>query len=341
MLQSPITPADAHGELIQSASAIIWDEAPMANRAVLTCVEEVCQNVMENTNPFGGKIVILLGDFRQTCPVIRGGTRPEVVDASIKSSPLWPMFKVFRLHAPIHNTQDPELSSFVDEIGDGAGPEISPNILLSVMNIEDLIDFVYPPNVIVDPKSCLKHAILCPTNAQVNNYNHIMTSHVEGTQRTYLAADSLQEANDTGLIPPDSVLDYFASHTPPGLPSHSLTIKVNAIYRLMRNFSIDLALVKNSHVIVIGVGARLITVRILRDLADGTSLDANDIIIPCICFTHTLQSGHTLLRHQFPLAPAYATTFNSCQGLTLDCVGIDLTTPVFSHGQLYTAMSHI
>ncbi|KIM59665.1 hypothetical protein SCLCIDRAFT_46318, partial [Scleroderma citrinum Foug A] len=79
MLQSPITPADAHGELIQSASAIIWDEAPMANRAVLTCIEEVCRNVMENTNPFGGKIVILLGDFRQTCPVIRGGTHPEVV----------------------------------------------------------------------------------------------------------------------------------------------------------------------------------------------------------------------------------------------------------------------
>ncbi|KIM52666.1 hypothetical protein SCLCIDRAFT_140708, partial [Scleroderma citrinum Foug A] len=48
-----------------------------------------------------------------------------------------------------------------------------------------------------------------------------------------------------------------------------------------------------------------------------------------------------LHRKQFPLAPAYATTFNSCQGLTLDCVGIDLTRPVFSHGQLYTALSRI
>ncbi|KIK20946.1 hypothetical protein PISMIDRAFT_104802, partial [Pisolithus microcarpus 441] len=44
---------------------------------------------------------------------------------------------------------------------------------------------------------------------------------------------------------------------------------------------------------------------------------------------------------QFPLAPTYATTFNSCQGLTLDRVGIDLTSPVFSHGQLYTALSHV
>jgi len=341
MLQSPITPTDPRGDLIRSASAIIWDEAPMANRAVLACVEEVCRNVMGNTNPFGGKIVILLGDFRQTCPVIRGGTRPEIIDASIKSSPLWPLFKVFCLHAPIRNAQDLELASFVDEIGDGAGPEVSLNMLPSVTNIENLIDFIYPPNIITDPIACLKRAILCPTNAQVDNYNHIVTSHVEGTQHTYLAADSLQEANDIGLIPPDSVLDYFASHTPPGLPSHSLTIKVNAIYRLIRNFSIDLALVKNSRVIVIDVGARLITVRILRELANGTSVDADDILIPRISFTHTLRSGHTLLRRQFPLSPAYATTFNSCQGLTLDRIGIDLTTPVFSHGQLYTAMSRI
>src|ERR1700761_8255891 len=34
--------------------------------------------------------------------------------------------------------------------------------------------------------------------------------------------------------------------------------------------------------------------------------------------------GRTLLRRQFPLAPAYATTFNSCQGLTLDIVGSDI-----------------
>ncbi len=40
---------------------------------------------------------------------------------------------------------------------------------------------------------------------------------------------------------------------------------------------------------------------------------------------------------QFPIA----TTFNSCQELTLSQVGIDLTNPVFSHGQLYTALSRI
>ncbi|KAI6028202.1 hypothetical protein EDC04DRAFT_2716298 [Pisolithus marmoratus] len=58
-------------------------------------------------------------------------------------------------------------------------------------------------------------------------------------------------------------------------------------------------------------------------------------------FNTLLSLGHTLLCCQLPLTPTYATTFNSCQGLTLDCVGVDLTKPVFSHGQLYTAFSCI
>ena len=57
---------------------------------------------------------------------------------------------------------------------------------------------------------------------------------------------------------------------------------------------------------------------------------SEDILIPRITFMTDLPLG------QFPLAPACATTFNSSQGLTLNAVGIDLSQPVFSHGQLYT-----
>ncbi|KAI9068056.1 hypothetical protein FKP32DRAFT_1533787, partial [Trametes sanguinea] len=67
------------GELIREASVIIWDEAPMAKSAVLKCVEETCRRVMRNNLPWGGKVVVLLGDFRQTCPVVRNGTRQDIV----------------------------------------------------------------------------------------------------------------------------------------------------------------------------------------------------------------------------------------------------------------------
>ncbi|KZT08458.1 uncharacterized protein LAESUDRAFT_607444, partial [Laetiporus sulphureus 93-53] len=67
------------GELISQAAAIIWDEAPTANRAVLECVEETCRRVMRNDQPFGGKVVILLGDFRQTCPVVPSAGRRAAI----------------------------------------------------------------------------------------------------------------------------------------------------------------------------------------------------------------------------------------------------------------------
>jgi len=165
--------------------------------------------------------------------VIHGGSQADIVNASIKSSPLWNLFKVLPLTAPIRNVDDPEIASWIDNIGDGAGPEVNMNFINSVSTVEDLVDFVYPPHILTDPSSCLKRAILCPTNAQVNKYNDTIVSHIDGIQRSYLAADSLQEAEEVGLMPPQNILDYVAAHTPPGLPQHTLTIKINAVYHLM------------------------------------------------------------------------------------------------------------
>jgi len=47
----------------------------------------------------------------------------------------------------------------------------------------------------------------------------------------------------------------------------------------------------------------------------------------------------TLRRKQFPVCPAFAMSINKSQGQTFDHVGIYLPTPVFTHGQLYVALS--
>jgi hypothetical protein len=65
-----------------------------------------------------------------------------------------------------------------------------------------------------------------------------------------MAANCLKEVTAAGLTLPDSVLDYTAKQTPPGLPPHTLHIKVNGIYRLIHNFFINHRLVKNAWVVV-------------------------------------------------------------------------------------------
>ena len=46
-------------------------------------------------------------------------------------------------------------------------------------------------------------------------------------------------------------------------------------------------------------------------------------------------------RLQYPIRLAYAMTINKSQGQTLERCGLVLHSPVFSHGQLYVAMSRV
>lgn len=46
-----------------------------------------------------------------------------------------------------------------------------------------------------------------------------------------------------------------------------------------------------------------------------------------------------LKKTQFPLRLCFAMTINKAQSQTLDFVGIYLREPIFSHGQLYVALS--
>jgi hypothetical protein len=46
-----------------------------------------------------------------------------------------------------------------------------------------------------------------------------------------------------------------------------------------------------------------------------------------------------LIRRQFPVRLAFVMTINKSQGQSVTHVGLDLRIPVFSHGQLYVALS--
>ena len=77
------------------ASLIIWDDALMTHRNCFEAIDHSLRDILRFTTsnsadkPFGGKTVVLGGDFRQILPVIAKGRREQIVEASITKSSLW------------------------------------------------------------------------------------------------------------------------------------------------------------------------------------------------------------------------------------------------------------
>ncbi|CAI0430085.1 unnamed protein product [Linum tenue] len=90
-------------ELIQEASLIVWDEALMTHRQAFEAMNRTFCDLMNipligpGHKLFGGKTVLLGGDFRQTLPVIPESGREQTVDGSLTRSDIWSSFTLLRL----------------------------------------------------------------------------------------------------------------------------------------------------------------------------------------------------------------------------------------------------
>jgi ATP-dependent DNA helicase PIF1 len=77
-------------KLLQKASLIIWDEASMTKRQAIEALDNNMRDIMGQPGlPFGGKTVVFGGDFRQVLPIVRKGSRAQIVASSLRSSYLW------------------------------------------------------------------------------------------------------------------------------------------------------------------------------------------------------------------------------------------------------------
>lgn len=93
----------ALAQLIQKADLIIWDEASLDHKFAFEAVNVSLKEIMFAVDKdakqkiFGGKTVVLGGDFRQILPVVVGGDRHDVVNESINKSFLWDSCRILRL----------------------------------------------------------------------------------------------------------------------------------------------------------------------------------------------------------------------------------------------------
>ena len=84
-------------QLIRKSKIIIWDEAPMAHKNILFWLDRQLRDIMNVNKQFGGKVLLLCGDFKQLPPVVPHATQKAVMSASIKTSTYFETATILKL----------------------------------------------------------------------------------------------------------------------------------------------------------------------------------------------------------------------------------------------------
>ncbi|XP_025192082.1 ATP-dependent DNA helicase PIF1-like [Melanaphis sacchari] len=206
----------------------------------LTVVNRLVKDVMGSELPFGGKPVLFAGDFRQILPVVRRGTRSDIVRSSIKYNALWRELEQFSLTRNMRADNDVNFANWLLQLGSGQLPTVDgvPDTVEipqhMVCDVADLIDFVFPQQMsLVNIDEFARKIILCPRNDECRQVNRTVLQRIDGAHRSYTAIDTVvvDDPDEAANYP----TEFLNTLEPDGLPPYNLTLKVGSIVMLLRN----------------------------------------------------------------------------------------------------------
>ena len=345
-------------KLVEMAWIIVVDEATMLNNQLLQALHECLCDIMRTTAPFGGKVLVLCGDFRQTLPVIPGASRAGIVAKCLNQHPLWQHFTVMHLtkNMRVNAKSDPRLiewSNWLQCVGDGVEGESMTIPEELCMTIEDdtrkkpmakmeslklLISKVFPDldSNISDGQWLAGRCILTATNKERQDINTTMVQMMPGEEVVLLSADSVDNEQDARSFS----VEYCNSLQPTGLPEHRLILKKGAPLMLIRNIDPSAGMCNGTRLIFDRVSPNF---KVMYCHLENTVTGRYSLVaIPRIGLRpKEKEYAFEWSRCQFPVTTAFAATINKAQGDTLKMIGVWLPQPVFAHGQLYVAPSRV
>ncbi|XP_036143523.1 uncharacterized protein LOC118645856 [Monomorium pharaonis] len=177
----------------------------MAPRYALDIMDRTLRDIMNNDLPFGGKIVILGGDFRQLLSIKVRGTQSEIINLSIKFSNIWKYFKKFSLIQNMRvSLNEIEFAKFLIKMGDGKLNDSNDNIQIPECCIApsdaDIVTDIYGDLIQKrDFNKIAKCAILSARNIDIDEINKRVVELLNITEeRIYTSVDSAVNCGDNG-----------------------------------------------------------------------------------------------------------------------------------------------
>ncbi|XP_064648740.1 uncharacterized protein LOC135500954 [Lineus longissimus] len=235
-----ITTRDATAELLRRANLLIIDEVSMGHRYIFECIDRSLQDIRGNPSHFGGLTVVFAGDWKQILPVVRRGSRPQIVNACLKKSEIWQHVHMLNLTQNMRTSSDEEdFAAYLMTIGNGlesTHPHVGPNKILipddlaiNADSIQDLTHFVFNnlTEHYTNPEWMASRAIIAPTNKAVEEVNANVIHNFPSQPTEYRSCDTLLE--DDHQYP----LEFINSLNPSELPPHKLNLKTNCTIMLL------------------------------------------------------------------------------------------------------------
>ena len=215
-VQYGVTASHAKGRLLQAARIIVWDEISMtpleALEAADACLKDVCQNDL----PFGGKVVVFGGDFRQVLPVVPRADAERIKSHAVTRHPYFAkgLVRRFTLATNMRASQDKPYSEFLLQVGGGTFPGVYadgatqirvPDVLLAPggTTVKSMAAWVFD-DVVAVGMACLQsadtavdarrhlgsRAVLAPKNVDVDAFNReLLTNFPKDSMREYFSSD--------------------------------------------------------------------------------------------------------------------------------------------------------
>ena len=334
--------------VIRAAKLIIIDEVSMMHVDLFNMTDRMLRTLMKKDELMGGKLVLFMHDFKQLLPVVPGGSKEHILNASVFNSEVWgdvtklELSNNMRVQRLIDKNpeRESELRSHAQwllDLGNGDLPCVYQNIIevperMVCQTPEELESKVYNDLMANydNPSYLYKRAIMSTTNDIIQSRNFDIIQRLPGELIVSQSIDECIEDKHKTMYP----VEYLNKINVSGIPPHRLALKKGACIILIRNLNVSRGHCNGTRYLISDLTPRLI---VAKRLSDGEIL-----LIPRIPMISKDSSFPAdFKRLQFPVLGAYYLSINRAQGQSLDKAGIYLEKSCFGHGMLYVAASRV